>query len=270
MPGGGRHLFLCRIRQGGRLGIFAVLVIIVGRMKGVNTIISLALTCMSVICVLVPAILAGKNAYVATAITCSYIVIMTLTIVSGYSRKTLTAILGCLGGIAVSAAICFIMQRIIRLTGFLDEQDYFLVQLNPDIDLKAIAYSAILVGAVGAVMDVAVDISSSLAEISRKLGWMPFSEMFSSGMHIGRDILGTMANTLVLAYIGSSLCSVLLICSYKVSLLNIFNAEQIVVELLQAVVGSLGILSAIPLTTAVCSLVYNSGKSKKDAEWFMQ
>ena len=252
------------------LGVFALLVILFGGKKGVSTLISLAFTCLAVIAVLVPAILAGKDIYLATALTCSYMVIMTLVIVNGYSAKTLSAILGCLGGIAVSALICFVMQRIIRLSGYLEEQDYFLVLMNPDIDLKAIVYSSILIGAVGAVMDVAVDISSSLSEISRKIGYVPFSDMFSSGIRIGRDIMGTMSNTLVLAYIGSSLCGVLLICSYKTSALNIFNAESIVVELLQAIVGSLGILFAIPVTAAVCAVVYNRKNPKRNSEWFMK
>ena len=251
------------------LGLFALLVILFGGKKGVSTLISLTYTCLAVIMVLVPAILAGKDIYLATAATCAYIVIMTLVIVNGYSAKTLGAVLGCLGGIAVSALICFIMQRIIKLSGYLEEQDYFLVLLNPDIDLKAIVYSSILIGAVGAVMDVAVDISSSLAEISRKIGYVPFADMFTSGIRIGRDILGTMSNTLVLAYIGSSLCGVLLICSYKTSALNIFNAESIVVELLQAIVGSLGILFAIPVTAAVCSVIYNRKNPQKKTEWFM-
>ncbi|MBQ1465973.1 MAG: YibE/F family protein [Eubacteriaceae bacterium] len=252
------------------LGVFAFLVILFGGKKGVSTLISLAFTCLAVIAVLVPAILAGKDIYIATALTCSYMVIMTLVIVNGYSAKTLSAILGCLGGIAVSALICFIMQKVIKLSGYLEEQDYFLVLMNPDIDLKAIVYSSILIGAVGAVMDVAVDISSSLSEISRKIGYVPFSDMFASGIRIGRDIMGTMSNTLVLAYIGSSLCGVLLICSYKTSALNIFNAESIVVELLQAIVGSLGILFAIPVTAAVCSVIYNRKNPRQNSEWFMK
>lgn len=252
------------------LGVFAFLVILFGGKKGVSTLISLAFTCLAVIAVLVPAILAGKDIYLATAFTCSYMVIMTLVIVNGYSAKTLSAILGCLGGIAVSALICFIMQKVIKLSGYLEEQDYFLVLMNPDIDLKAIVYSSILIGAVGAVMDVAVDISSSLSEISRKIGYVPFSDMFASGIRIGRDIMGTMSNTLVLAYIGSSLCGVLLICSYKTSALNIFNAESIVVELLQAIVGSLGILFAIPVTAAVCSVIYNRKNPRQNSEWFMK
>lgn len=250
--------------------IFILAVLLFGRMKGVNTVISLALTCASVIYVLIPAILGGKNIYLMTAVTCAYITVMTLCLVNGYSKKTLSAIMGCLGGILVSALICIIMQKFLKLTGYTSEEDVFLIQLNPSnpIDLKAIVYSAILIGAIGAVMDVAVDISASLAEIARKVGPIGFKDMFSSGVRIGRDILGTMSNTLVLAYLGSSLCSVILAIAYNTSSIYLFNTETIVIEILQALVGSLGILAAIPLTTAVSSFVYNREKEKD--VWFMK
>ncbi len=250
--------------------LFVGSVLFFGRGKGINTIISLALTCLAVILVHIPAVLAGKNIYLWTAITCIYMIVMTLTLVNGYNKKTLAAILGCTGGVGVSALLCLIMQKIIFLTGFVDEQEVFLLQLNPQdpVDLVAIVYSAILIGAVGAIMDVSVDISSSLAELSRKLGKVPFGDMFASGVRIGRDIMGTMANTLVLAYIGSSLSTVLLLSAYNTSMLYLFNMENIVIEMLQSLVGSLGILFCIPLTAAISSFIYNL--EKKDEEWFMQ
>lgn len=252
----------------GLLFVFSVLFF--GRGKGINTIISLALTCLAVICVHIPAVLAGKNIYLWTAITCVYMIVMTLTLVNGYSQKTLAAVLGCIGGVAISAILCVIMQKIIFLTGFVDEQEVFLLNLNPQnpIDLVGVVYSAILIGAVGAIMDVSVDISSSLSELSRKVGKVPFGDMFSSGIRIGRDIMGTMANTLVLAYIGSSLSTVLLLAAYNTSTLYLFNMENIVIELLQSLVGSLGILFCIPFTAAVSSFIYNRDTSK--TEWFME
>lgn len=249
--------------------LFVVSVLFFGRGKGVNTLISLALTCLAVIVVHIPAVLSGKNIYVWTAATCIYMIIMTLTLVNGYNKKTLAAILGCVGGVAISAILCAVMQKIIFLTGFVDEQEVFLLNLNPQnpIDLVGVVYSAILIGAVGAIMDVSVDISSSLSELSRKVGRVPFLDMFSSGIRIGRDIMGTMANTLVLAYIGSSLSTVLLLSAYNTSTLYLFNMENIVIELLQSLVGSLGILFCIPFTAAVSSFIYNKDASNK--EWFM-
>ena len=241
-----------------------------GGVKGISTLFSLVLTCACIIFVLIPSILAGKNIYLMTAVTCAYMTVMTLCLVNGFSKKTFSAILGCLGGVIISAFICIIMQKFLNLTGFVSEEDVFLIQLNPTnpIDLKAIVYSAILIGAIGAIMDVSVDIAASLAEIARKVGKIGFADMFSSGIRIGRDILSTMSNTLILAYLGSSLCSVILSAAYNTSALYLFNTESIVIEILQALVGSLGILFAIPLTSAVSAFIYNR-ESEKDL-WFMQ
>ena len=124
---------------------------------------------------------------------------------------------------------------------------YNLRKDNP-IDLKAIIFAMIIVGAVGAVMDVAMSIASSLCEINEKSPDLPARELLKSGLTIGRDIMGTMANTLVLAYIGSALCCMLLMVTYSSNVSQILNREQIAVEILQALAGSIGILAALPLT----------------------
>jgi uncharacterized membrane protein len=110
-------------------------------------------------------------------------------------------------------------------------------------------------------MDVAMSISSSLWEIKEKAGRINFETLFRSGLTIGRDIMGTMANTLILAYIGSSLSVVLILSVYSNSLMNLFNMEMIVVEILQALAGSLGILFAMPLTAVICSAVFLKSKN---------
>ena len=131
---------------------------------------------------------------------------------------------------------------------------------NITLDLRAIIFGAIVVGAIGAIMDVAVDISSALNEVASKIEKPTFSELYSSGMNIGRDVLGTMANTLVLAYIGSSLSVVILLVAYNNSLFYIFNREMIVVEVLQAMVGSFGILATIPFTSVASAFLYSRNK----------
>ena len=128
------------------------------------------------------------------------------------------------------------------------------------MDLRAIIFAAIIIGATGAVMDVAISIASSLGELAGQLESPTFAGLLKSGFAIGRDMMGTMANTLVLAYIGSSLATVVLIVAYNSSLLNILNKEMIVVEVEQALVGSLGILAAIPLTSLLAALVYPRAK----------
>jgi uncharacterized membrane protein len=135
------------------------------------------------------------------------------------------------------------MDRTLALTGVLSEESVYLTYLPMEtpIDLKAIIFAAIVIGAIGAIMDVAMSISSALWEIAGTSESASFETLFRSGINIGRDVMGTMANTLILAYIGSSLSVVLLISVYSSSLLYLLNREMIVVEILQALVGSFGI-----------------------------
>lgn len=239
--------------------LYALCLLLFGGLRGLNTILSLMFTCLAIFMVLVPAILSGHNIYLWSIVTCVFIVSVTLIIVNGIGKKSLAAALGCLGGIVVAGAITLIMDGIIELTGFVDENSVYLVMLNPDhpIDLQAIIFASIIIGAIGAIMDVSVEIASSLKEIYEQSSQPGFAMLVKSGFNIGRDIMGTMANTLVLAYIGSSLAVVLLLTAYKSSsLLHLFNLEMIVVEVLQALIGSFGILLAIPLTSVISALLY--------------
>jgi uncharacterized membrane protein len=251
------------------LGMFFVLcVLIFGRRKGFNTILSLGLTCGAIFAVFIPAILSGVNIYFMSILICVYTTVMTLLIVIGYNRKALTAMIGCMSGIVVSGIVTVIMSRILSLSGIIDEHSRYLVSLpiETPIDLKAIIFAGITIGAMGAIMDVAMSISSSMWEIKEKAADINFKTLFHSGLTIGRDIMGTMANTLVLAYIGSSLSVVLILSVYSNSLLSLFNSEMIIVEILQALTGSLGILSAMPLTAFFCTVFYLKTKKNNSPE----
>jgi uncharacterized membrane protein len=136
--------------------------------------------------------------------------------------------------------------------------------LDKPFNLRGIVFAGIVIGAMGAIMDVAMSMSSALWEVKEKAGKISIMELFRSGLNIGRDIMGTMANTLVLAYIGTSLSVVIMLSIYNNSIFNLFNSEMIAVEVLQALAGSFGILSAMPLTAFFCSTIYVKGKKQKN------
>lgn len=239
--------------------VFLLLLLIFARFKGFNTILSLIFTCAAIFAVFIPAILNGYNIYFWSILTCVFIICMSLLIIYGANKKSLAAGIGCMVGILIAGLLTIIMDEILKLTGLVSEESLYVIRVNPDhpIDLKAIIFAAILIGAIGAIMDVSMSIAASLAELKEKLEYTPFSLLVKSGISIGKDILGTMANTLILAYIGSSLSVVLLLVSYNSSLLELMNKEMIVVEILQSLVGSLGILVTIPLTTLVCAYLFS-------------
>jgi len=157
------------------------------------------------------------------------------------------------------------MDSALHLTGIVDDQSRYLINLPGDLklNLKAIIFAGIIIGAMGAIMDVAVSLASSLWEIKEQVKSISFKELFRSGVTIGRDIMGSMADTLILAYIGSSLTVVLILTIFSGSLLGLFNSEMIAVEILQALAGSIGILFAMPLTAFFSSIIYLRKKDDK-------
>jgi len=238
--------------------LFLVFILAFARLKGFNAVVALAFTCLAVFAVFVPGILAGRNIYVLTLIVCVYAIVSTLVIVIGPNRKTLSAMLGCLGGVMVAAALMLGMSWLMQLTGALDRETASLVLLpiaNP-IDLRALVFAGVILGAVGAIMDVAMSIASSLWELREAGSVSDFRSIFRSGINIGKDILGTMLNTLILAYIGSSMTLILFIAAFTTYFPALLNTELIIVEFLRALVGSFGMLLTIPLTAGICGKLY--------------
>jgi len=125
-------------------------------------------------------------------------------------------------------------------------------------------WGGILIGSLGAIMDVSMSISSAMQELSNEMRDKNFINMVHSGMNIGRDAIGTMTNTLILAYVGSSLAIILLFTAYNRNLLVLINFEMIVVEIIQSIVGSIGILLAVPVTVFFAAWIFN--KKSKDSD----
>ena len=248
-------------RAGGTLAVcavFCVLLLVFGRIKGLHTLVSLLLTIGAVFLAFLPLVLGGYNIYLSAIAVCVYVIVSTLLLVNGANAKTLVAIAGCSAGVLFAGLLTVLLTATLRLTGMASQEAIYLADLgtrNP-VDLKAIVFAGILIGAVGAVMDVAMSLASALWELREAAAAPSFGMLLKSGMNIGRDMMSTMANTLVLAYIGSSLSTVLLLVAYASSLDGLFNREMIITEVLQAVIGSMAILLAIPLTSLIASAVY--------------
>lgn len=238
--------------------VFIGLILLFGRGKGIVTICSLMLTFGCLFYFFLPSILSGANIYLSTGVSCLFIIIFTLLLINGFNFKTLAAAVGGFCGIIVAGILFGIMNKVLHLTGMISEDSTYLLMLGIDIDVKAIIFSSILIGVLGAVLDVGVSIVVALEEIYPKGKKHSFKAVVDSGINIGRDIISTMTNTLILAYIGSGLSSALLLIVYSNSFLELINREAIVVEILQALIGSIGLLFTIPLT----AIVYAFGASR--------
>ena len=238
--------------------LFFGCLILFGGIKGVNTILALLLTGGFVFVVFLPAVLSEKNIYFWTFMTCVMSIATTMVIVHGVSKKTLGAIIGCISGVGLCAVLMAILIKAAALSGMVDECYYYLsiLDIGFSIDLRAVVFAGVLIGAMGAVMDVSISIATSLWEIKEKNIPMEKADYFRSCLNIGRDIMGTMTNTLILAYIGTCLAEVLLLYANNYNFLELINREVVVVQLIQSLVGSTGLLFTIPFTGLVCANLF--------------
>ncbi len=238
--------------------LFALLIILFSWFQGINTILSLVFTLASIFLVLIPKILTEHNIYVWTFIVSMYIVAITLLLVIGFNKKSLCALAGCLGGIIIIAILTLIVRKVLHMTGNYDDNTYelrfLLGQKDYAIDLQALIFASVTLGSIGALLDVAISLSSSLHEVSLKDNSK--KGIIKSGFVIGRDMLGTMSNTLVLAYLGGSLAMVLFTIMYY-TFESIMRLEVVAIEISQAIIGTIGMLLAIPITTLVSALIYS-------------
>lgn len=242
------------------VAVFFVLIILIGRAKGVSTIISLLFTVLAIFLVYIPSILKGYNIYLMTVIVSVFAIFMSLIIINGWDLKTMCAIFGNIVGVAVSGVLAVIVSNVFGLTGMIDEDYVLLTLMDTPVDLRAIVWGGVCIGALGAIMDVAMSIASAMKELNDTMSDKSFFRMLRSGMNIGRDAIGTMTNTLILAYIGGALATVLLLVAYNKNIYYLFNMEMIMAEILSAIVGSIGILAAVPATAIFSAYVFNRYK----------
>lgn len=239
-------------------GLFLVLLLVIGRLKGLTTIVALGFTGASLFAVYIPAILSGRNIYIITVVVTVFIIFASLSLLNGINKKTMCAIVGNLGGILISGIIALIANNALKITGLVDEGFVYLMADDSSMfDLRAIVWSCIIIGSLGAIMDVSMSIASAMQELAYEMKERSFGRMVKSGMNIGRDAIGTMTITLVLAYVGSSIASILLFMLNSRNLMILMNFEMIVVEIIQAIIGSLGILLAVPITVFFAAWVFN-------------
>ena len=241
--------------------IFFLLIIIIGKKKGFSAILALVFTVLAIFMVYIPSIIRGFNIYLMTIIVSTFTIFMSLIILNGWNFKTICAIIGNMTGVAVAGVLALIMNSVIGITGMVEENYVMLTFMDPPIDLRAIVWGGILIGALGAIMDVSMSIASAMKELNDTMERKSFFRMLRSGMNIGRDAIGTMTNTLILAYIGGALATVILLAVNK-NIYYLFNMEMIMVEILSAIIGSIGILAAVPATAVVSAYVFNRFEEK--------
>lgn len=244
------------------ISLFVLLLLIFGKISGLKTLISLIFTIGTIIFVYIPLILKGFNPILASIFVSILSIIVTLLIISGRNQKTFVAILGTSIGVILAGLIAIIFGKFANLTGLSEDNAISLAYIPQyrNLDYQGILFGTILIGAIGAIMDVSISIASSLWEIKELNQDISQKEMINSGMNIGRDILGSMSNTLILAYVGTTLHLIILFIVYNIKFIEIINLDSIATEIIRAMAGSISLIVTIPITVFLSSIIFRQNK----------
>lgn len=237
------------------IGLFVLALVVVGRRKGVITVLTLIVTLFAVWQVLLPLLLRGYSPIPVTVLVAAVITIITLLAIGGLQRKTFAAAIGTVGGVLVAGTLAYLVGGAANLTGFSSEDAQMLLYLETSIDVRGLLFAGIIIGALGAVMDVAMSISASSHEVYCVNPAICMRDQIKSAMNVGRDVMGTMANTLILAYVGTAMPLLLLFMGHRTPYTTVFNSDLVATEVVRALTGSIGIVSAIPLTAVASGLL---------------
>lgn len=244
-------------------GIFIIVVIIIGGVKGIKSLVSLMFTLVTVIFLMLPLMFRGVEPMLAAVVSATLSIIVTLSLVSGINKKTVTAIIGTISGVVISGIIAYIFGELTHSSGMTmnDTESLIYIAEGTNLKVKGIMFAGILIASLGAVMDVAMSISSSLFEIYEVNKNIKQIDLFKSSMNIGKDIIGTMTNTLILAFAGGSITTLILIFAANMPYNKFINLEVLAIEIIQGLAGSIGIVLSVPITAAVGSYLCRKKES---------
>ncbi len=239
--------------------LFATAVIVLARWRGVAALVSLALTGVILIGFVLPAILAGKDPLAVAVVGCSLIMFGVLYLTHGVSARTSTAVLGTLGSLVLIGVLGVVFAAAARLTGADEDTASLSNTLGTAVDARGLVLAALMIGALGALDDVTVTQTSAVWELRAADPTLRPAALFGAAMRIGRDHVASAVNTLVLAYSGAALPLLLLFSVADRGLAGTLTAQVIATEVVRTLVGSIGLVASVPLTTALAVLVVTRG-----------
>ena len=247
------------------LGLFVLTVVLVGGKTGLRSLLGLAVTVTALIWIFCPLWMKGAHPVWLALGLCALVTVMSFVILGGVSKKILCAIAATLAGVGLAALFGALAQRLCRVTSFslydVNGEIADLVNLqsrNYPVRVHGILTAGILIASLGAVMDVAMSLSSAMAELKAVNPELGQGQLFRSGLNVGRDMVGPLTNPLILAFVGTSLVTVIRLWAQGPTWRMLLSSNYFAVELISALSSSIGVVLAVPLTAMICSLVYGS------------
>lgn len=235
------------------LVLFAVLMLVIGGMKGLRSMAGLFFGLFLIIGFLLPVIYHGASPIGMGIITAVVITVVSMLLLNGASPKTWTAIFAATAGMLLAVLLYYIFSEILHLSGYnLEEaEELLIIQENTGLQVSQLLFTGILIASLGAVMDMTMSIATSLFEMKSIHPDMMKKEMFLSGMGIGKDMIGTMCQTLVLAFAGTGITALLVLIAYGTKTQALLSSDYLGIELMHSLTGSIAVVMSVPITAGI-------------------
>lgn len=248
------------------IALFVVATVLVGGKTGAKSLIGLIITLICLFWLLLPMLMKGFPTLLTVFLICTYVTIVSFTILGGVSKKTVCASLSTVCGIAIALVFALAAQGLARIDGLRLADVEPLLQLRQTgtpIGLRYLLVGGIVISALGAVMDVAMSIASALSEIHLVDPELGPKDLFKSGMNIGRDMVGTMTNTLILAFIGSSFVVVIYLYSIGLQPYQLLSSSYLAIEVISGIASSIGVILSVPITAFISAYIISDKSFNK-------
>ena len=245
------------------VAMFLIATVAVGGKVGAKSLVALAMTLVCLFWILIPLLMKGAPTLLTVFLVCAYITVVTMVILGGVQRKTVCATLGTIAGTALALLFGLAVQGLARVDGLrLTDMEPLLQlrQTGTPLGLRGLLVGGIVISALGAVMDVAMSIASALTEVHTVAPNRNTRELFRSGMNIGRDMVGTMTNTLILAFLGSGFALIIYLYSLGLSPYQLISSSYLTIEVVSSISSSIGVILSVPLTALNSSVILTRGK----------
>lgn len=237
-------------------GILMLAIITIGKGKGIKAILGLLYSLFIIVYLLLPTVFSGYSPVFMSIIVAILSTAVTLLLLNGESKKTFAAIISTTIGVFISFIFFLIVSNLLHIDGFSTSEAESLLLINKatGIQVKDILYAGVLISSLGAIMDVGMSIVSSLYEVYRHNSLLSAKALFYSGIEIGKDMIGTMSNTLILAFTGSAFVTLLVFISYQVQFNQLINSNFLTIEIAQGICGTFGIVLTVPIASLVAAI----------------
>ena len=238
--------------------LFVAAIVVLGRWRGVGALAGLAMSFVVIVVFALPALLEGANSIAVALVTAGAIAFVALFLAHGRGLATAAALLSTLASLALTGLLAWIFLSASKFTGFGDENVGFLDALGSQIDPRGLLLAGVVIGSLGVLDDVTVTQVSAVWELKRASPDAGFGELYARALRIGRDHISSTVNTLFLAYAGASLPLLLLFSEAEQNLGSVTTREVVAVEIVRALVGSIGLIASVPISTALAAKVLAS------------